>query len=259
MDLWQSYVFHAFSPFMHYGASFMIIELFRFGSWYGKKRPLVSGVPSTSVIGISLLKSSAIIDDIKSTRGPASALVAYYYFDFQDDSKHGVRGLLASLFFQLLGDDLRCLDILDELYHTCGNGSEQPSDFDLTERLKRILKLRGEVPHFIIIDALDECPSTIGTQSVRDDVLGFVKGLVGSGHSNLCMCIASRPEQDIQAVLNTLTSEIHTVSLHEEDGQKDDINRFIHFFVQKDQEMKKWSEDDKALVISTLSERAHGM
>lgn len=186
-------------------------------------------------------------------------MVAYYYFDFKDGSKRDVRGLLASLLFQLLGDDSRCLNILDELYTTCGNGSEQPSDSDFAKCLKRILELRGQVPHFIIIDALDECPSTPGTPSARQKVLDFVKGLVGSSHSNLCMCIASRPEQDIRAVLDTLTSEIHTVSLHQEVGQQEDINRFIHSFVQQDQEMQKWTEVDKALVINTLSERAHGM
>ena len=73
------------------------------------------------------------------------------------------------------------------------------------------------------------------------------------------MCIASRPEQDIQAVLSTLTPKDLFVSLHEEVGQKEDIDRYIHSFVQKDEEMQKWTEDDRALVISTLSERAHGM
>ena len=203
--------------------------------------------------------SSAIIEDIKSTRGSTSALVAYYYFDFKDDSKRGVRGLLASLLSQFLGDDPRCWNILDELYSACGSGSEQPSDSDLTKCLKRILEFRGQVPHFIIMDALDECSSTTGTPSARQKVLDFVKDFVGSSHSNLCMCIASRPEQDIQAVLIPLTSEIHRVALHEELGQKEDISRYIHSFVHKDQEMQKWTDNDKALVINTLSERAHGM
>ena len=191
-------------------------------------------------------------------RGPTSALVAYYYFDFNDDSKRGVRGLLASLLSQLLGDDSRCWTALYELYTTCGGGFEQPSDSDFTTCLQSILELRREIPHFIVMDALDECPSTT-TPSARQKVLDFVEDLVGLGHSNIYVCIASRLEPDIQAVLNPLTSEIHRVSLHEEVGQKKDINRYIRSFVHNDQEMQKWLEDDKALVIDTLSERAHGM
>jgi hypothetical protein len=192
-------------------------------------------------------------------QGSTSALVAYYYFDYRDDSKRGVRGLLVSLLFQLLGDDSRCWNILGELYNTCGHDSKQSSNSGLMACLKRILELRGQVPHFIIIDALDECSSAIGTPSARQKVLDLVKDLVESSHSNLWLCITSRPEQDIQAVLNTLTSKVTPVTLHEEVGQMEDINHYIRSFVQKDQEMQKWTEDDRALVISTLSDGAHGM
>ena len=122
-----------------------------------------------------------------------------------------------------------------------------------------MLKIPGQVPVFIVMDALDECPNTTGTPSARDEVLQFVKDLVGSNHSNLFLCITSRPEQDIQMVLNPLTSALCRVALHEESGQREDIDRFLRAFVHTDGAMGRWREEDKELVINTLSERASGM
>jgi len=109
------------------------------------------------------------------------------------------------------------------------------------------------------MDALDECPNNAGTPSTREEVLDLVKDLVGSSHSNLFICITSRPEQDIGTVLNPLTSASSRVSLNEEGGQREDINSYVHSIVHTDSAMRRWKEADKELVINTLSERAAGM
>ena len=205
------------------------------------------------------MTSSAIIEDVKNTRAARSSLIAYYYFDFKDASKRGLNGLLRSLLFQLGDDDERCRDILYQVYKTCRDGSEQPSDAALVKCLETILDLPGQLPIFIIIDALDECPSNTGTPSAREEVLDFVENVVGSNHPNLFLCITSRPEQDIQTVLNPLTSATYRVSLHEEIGQWEDINSYVRSFVRKNRDMRRWREEDRELVITTLSERAHGM
>lgn len=203
--------------------------------------------------------SSAIIEDIKNTLEEGSSLVAYHYFDYKDTSKRHVHGLLASLLFQLCDDCDPFLDCLRELYKTCRDGSEQPSDAALVNCLKSMVELPGRLPIFIIIDALDECPNTTGTPSARDEVLDFVEDLVISKHPNLFLCITSRPEQDIQTVLNPLTSVSCRVALHDERGQKKDIYNYIRSFVSSDRAMRRWREEDKELVINTLSERAGGM
>jgi len=122
-----------------------------------------------------------------------------------------------------------------------------------------MIELPGRLPIFIIVDALDECPNTTGTSSARDEVLDFVEDLVVSNHSDLFLCITSRPEQDIQTVLNPLTSASCRVALHDECGQKVDIHNYIRAFVSEDRRMQRWREEDKELVINTLSERAGGM
>jgi hypothetical protein len=205
------------------------------------------------------LISSAVIEDIKNTRRAGSALIAYHYFDFKDVSKRNVRGLLASLLFQLSDDSDSCWDVLYELYTSCRDGSEQPSDVALIKCLKGMLALPGQLPTFLIIDALDECPNTTGTPSAREEVLDFLEDLVGSNLSNLFICVTSRPEQDIQTILNPLTSPPHRVSLHEEGGQREDIKSYVQSFVHKDRAMRRWREEDRNLVITTLIERAGGM
>jgi len=211
------------------------------------------------VIIFILSLSSAIIEDIKAMGASTEALIAYYYFDFKDASKRDIHGLLASLLFQLSDDSDRCRGVLHDLYTKCRDGSEKPSNAALTECLKTMLEFPGQVPVFVILDALDECPSTTGTPSDREKVLNFVENLVEANHSNLFLCITSRPEQDIQTVLNSLTSASYRVSLHNEGGQREDIKSFVRSFVHGDRNMRRWREEDRELVINVLSERANGM
>ena len=192
-------------------------------------------------------------------RKSRSALIAYHYFDYKDSAKRNVRGLLTSFLFQLSNDSDRCHDVLYELYKGCQDGSEQASEADLAKCLKAMVDLPERLAIFLIIDALDECPSTTGTPSAREEVLDFVEDLVGAKLSNLFICITSRPEHDIQAVFNPLTSPSCRVSIHEEQGQKEDIKNYIRSFVHTDRAMRRWREEDKELVITTLSERAQGM
>ena len=192
-------------------------------------------------------------------RHAESALIAYYYFDFKDASKRDARGMLTSLLFQLGNHSNCCWDVLHNLYTRCDDGSGQPSDASLVGCLRSMLEVAGQVPIFVILDALDECPSSDGTPSAREKVLDFVEIIVASNYSNLFICITSRPEQDIQSVLNPLTSARRRVSLHEEHGQREDINRYVRCFVRDDRTMRRWREEDKEVVINTLSERADGM
>ena len=208
---------------------------------------------------LMLLLSSAIIEDVKHLRESRSVLVAYYYMDFKDIAKRDVRGSLASILLQLADDSDCCWNTLYQLYKACRLGSDQPSDAALVKCLGGMIDLPGQVPIYLIIDALDECPSTTGTPSAREKALNFVRDLLQSDHSNLFVCITSRPEQDISATLDPLTSPSNRVSLHEEGGQRQDIESYVRSFVQTDASMRRWRAEDKELVINVLSERAAGM
>src|SRR5216684_5023448 len=62
------------------------------------------------------LISSAILEYVKNVQEDKSALIAYYYFDYKDASKRGLRGLLTSLLFQLGDHSDCCQDVLYKLY-----------------------------------------------------------------------------------------------------------------------------------------------
>ncbi len=206
-----------------------------------------------------MLLSSAIIEEIKHIRKSGLALVAYYYFDFKDAAKRDVRGLLTSLLLQLVDDSDPCWDLLCQLHETCRDGSEQPSEAALAQCLNSMLDLPSQIPTYVIIDALDECPNNIGIPSAREKVLNVVGNLVRSNHSNLFICVTSRPEQDVNIILNPLTPSSRRVSLHEEGGQMEDINSFVRSSVMNDWTMRGWRAEDKEIVIRVLSERAQGM
>jgi hypothetical protein len=123
--------------------------------------------------------------------------------------------------------------------------------------LEDMLNLEGQPPIYIIIDALDECPNDSGVVSPRERVLEHVERLVSLHLSNVRICVTSRPEADIQATLTTLAS--HTVSLHDEQGQKKDIADYVRWIVYSDRKMRKWREEDKEMVVETLSRKADGM
>jgi hypothetical protein len=123
--------------------------------------------------------------------------------------------------------------------------------------LKDMLKLPGQATVYIIIDALDECPTTTGSPHPREKVLNLVKELVDLKIPNLRICATSRPEADIIAVLGPRA--YRSVSLEDEGGQVKDIAEYVKSFVNTDSEMREWRDADKEMVIDVLSKKANGM
>ena len=150
-------------------------------------------------------------------------------------------------------------DILHRIYKTHKDGTQQPSDDTLKECLKKMLRLPGQGSIFIILDALDECAESPGIPSPRNEVLQLVKELVDLHLQELHICVTSRPGVDIRATLEPLAS--HSVSLHDESGQKTDIADYVRSVVNLSPStaMSTWRVEDKTLVIDSLTERADGM
>jgi hypothetical protein len=203
--------------------------------------------------------SSSVIQDIMAVCETGSAIMAYFYFDFKDLKKQTCHDLLLSLVSQLSTRSSPCCGILHRVYEAHDKGTRQPSDDTLKECLKQMLRLPGQGPIFIVLDALDECPDSSGLPPPRSEVLQLVKELVDLHLRGLFICTTSRPEIDIRAVLEPLA--FRSVSLHDESGQKTDIAEYVHSVVNSSPStaMRRWRADDKNLVIETLTERADGM
>jgi len=182
--------------------------------------------------------------------------MAYYYCDFRVvKTQQDLYGLLSSsLLSQLSATSNSCYDVLSKLYSS--NAGRKPDNRALTECIKEMLGLPGQGPIYIIIDAIDECPDISGP-SARKKVLKLVEELVHLNLPNVHLCVTSRPQVDIQRVLEPLIPL--QISLHNEIGQKEDIIEYIKFIVQSDLSIQEWSGKDKQLVIDVLSEKADGM
>jgi len=203
--------------------------------------------------------SSTIIQDIEAMCEPGQASMCYFYLDFRNINKQHLNDLLPSLITQLSTHSEPLFNVLLRLYVTHDDGKKQPSDVVLAECLKEMLMLQDQPPIYLIIDALDESPDTSGIPSPRERILQLLKELVEPRHPNLHICVTSRPEIDIKHVIEPLTSL--RVSLHDQSGQREDIEAYVRSIVYSDSEpiMRRWRTEDKEHVIETLSERADGM
>jgi len=99
--------------------------------------------------------SSSIVEAIISLQKSGLASLAFFYCDFREEQKKDVRGLLSSWLLQLSRQSHLSCDLLSNMYLEHDNGSRQPSDGALVKCLKDMLKLPGQPPVYLVIDALD--------------------------------------------------------------------------------------------------------
>jgi len=185
------------------------------------------------------------------------ASLAIFYYDFREDRKKHVSGLLSSVLFQLCDQSDSYYDVLSGFHSTYRNGAQSPGDDELVQCLMDLLKRPGPRPVYLVIDALDECPSTSSLSSPREKLLSFLEDLVEAQLPNLRICVTSRPEVDIKALLEPLA--FRSISLHDESGQKKDIMKYIESIVNTNKNMQNWNPEHKQLVIDVLTEKADGM
>ena len=231
-------------------------EPFRFCSWCREERTLVRQTFRIPIWKTYYVGSSTIIDDIDDMRKAGLASLAFFYCDFREDRKKDLRGLLSSVLVQLCHQSDSYSEFLSKLYSEHANGSRHPSDDVLVGCLKNLLNLPGNAPVYLIVDALDECPNTSSIPLPHGEVLKLIEELIKSEIPHLRVCVTSRPEADIKNFLEPLVH--HTVSLHNEGGQKRDIEEYIKSVINENQK-NKWKAADRQLVIDVLTEKAQGM
>jgi NACHT domain len=202
-----------------------------------------------------VLASSTIIEDIDNMRKAGHASLAIYYYDFREDQKKDLRGLLSSILFQLCDQSDSYYNTLSTFYSAHRNGAQSPSDSDLLRYLAELLRIPA--PVYLIVDGLDECPSSPALSSPREKVLSLLVGLIEARLTNLRICVTSRPETDIKSVLEPVS--FRSISLHDESGQKEDIENYVGRVVNTNKNMRRWTPEHKQLVIDVLTERADGM
>jgi NACHT domain len=203
-----------------------------------------------------MLASSTIIQDIDTMRRAGLLSLAFFYFDFREEKKKGLRGLVSSLLVQLCRQSDYYHDRLFKFYLEHAPGFHCPSDDTLVGCLKDLLKLPGLAPVYIIVDALDECPNIPAVRSPRQEVLNLIELLIKSQFPNLRICVTSRPETNIKDILDPLT--FRPVSLPSEPGHRKDIMSYIKLVINMHPKSRMWQEEHKQLVIEVLTKNAYG-
>jgi hypothetical protein len=203
-----------------------------------------------------VLTSSTILEDVDAMRRSGLASLAFFYCE---DEKKDLRGLVSSLLVQLCHQSDSYCDVLFKFYSEHDSGSRQPSDDALVECLKALLKRSGLVPVYFIVDALDECPTAYAyaVPFPHDEVLNLIEELIKLRFPNLRICVTSRPVTNIIDVLNPLI--FRSVSLHDESGQKKDIEDHITRAIYTHPNSRRWRAEVKQLVVNTLTDKANGM
>ena len=177
-------------------------------------------------------------------------ITRHVFLRLQGRSKEGPPGAALIDIIPALRPVRLLLQYSFHFHSTHRDGAQSPRDEELIRCLVDLVKLPGPPPVYLIVDGLDESPNTSTQSFHRERVLSFLDDLVKTQLQNLRLCITSRPEVDIKAILEPLA--FCSVSLENESGQKRDIKDCIESVVHTDKKMKSWNPEHKQLVIDAL-------
>jgi hypothetical protein len=171
---------------------------------------------------------------------------AYFFFDGRDGQKElqTVESLIRSIIRQFSAPYGGLPVALTKLLHSCHDGGSQPTVKSLQDTLILILEAFDDV--YIVLDALDECAE-------RKDLLKLITEMICLRKDTPHLLVASRPEEDIAIHLQLLKPD-HVCM--EQKFVTGDIARYIDSILDLEDQ---WSNDTKAMIKSTLLERAGGM
>lgn len=107
---------------------------------------------------------------------------------------------------------------------------------------------------FIIIDALDECPST-GQE--RDELCSSLEKIHSWNCQGLHLLVTSRYEPNLIVALENIVTQT-PISIHGA-AVDEDIRTFIRSQLASSQRLKKWPKTIQSEIEKTLVKKAHGM
>lgn len=191
---------------------------------------------------------SSVIEHVKALCGEGTTDgYAYYYFDFNNERKQKLEGLLFSILAQLSRQTANLPEEVQRLHDESTRHQQQPSLSNLIETIFLLIGRFRRV--YIVIDALDECTE-------RENLLEFINQIVKQKAQNAGILVASRWEQDFVTELEGIT----TNSLCVQDARtEDDIRLFVQNRLMRDPKLKKRPEYVKREIEHLLVDGAAGM
>ena len=196
---------------------------------------------------MNVFLSSSIVENIINLhKANPSIAYAYFFFDGRDSQKdlqlHDklIRSLIAQLSSQ-------CDGIPATLVELYGHGQQEPSTNSLQDTLYDILNGFNSV--YIIIDSLDECTE-------RGKMLNWIRQIVSRNMPNLHIVVTSRPEREIEEILQPL--DLGCVDVVR-DGESVDIEKYIDQELETDRKLNRWETTIQEGIKTALMTGAQGM
>lgn len=173
--------------------------------------------------------------------------IAFFYFDFNDNSKQDESAMLRALLMQLSGqlqDGHLDLTRLHDSYRT-----GIPPSSVLTDYLRRLIQRFHHV--YIVLDALDESPRLGARGHVLDTIEVMQKWFLPGLH----LLVTSRDEPDIR---NSLDLSLNQEVKMRNAGIDKDISDFIAIQLHENRRLRKWLPYSNK-IQEKLAERAKGV
>jgi ankyrin repeat protein len=191
--------------------------------------------------------SSTIIERVLKDYGnkPRTA-IAYFYFDFAESYKLGMKTYLSSLIAQICRQRRDIPVDVQSLYDRYMAHHLLPTTDDLLGALSAATE---GLEVFLICDALDECAE-------RDLLLNVLATISKGNCGRIKILATSRSERDIEIAVSPLL----TGNVCIQDAKIDaDIRLFVCNSIAKGPKMRRWPTSVKAEVESALVQGAKGM
>lgn len=166
--------------------------------------------------------------------------LAYWYFQFGDDTTKNIDTMTRSLIRQLCRSPLHPSVVkLWETHHLKGS---QPSSESISHVLEELLdSISGKV--YIVLDALDEC--AVDSLNERELLLSFLIKLLARHEKKVNILATSRLEGDIKAMLE----KFPTVDL--ESRLAGDVKKFVTASITEGR-LKKQGKTTKETIENKL-------
>lgn len=194
--------------------------------------------------------SSCIIEELQKTAGACSkSAVLHFHFEFQDEKKQSPTMLLRVMAAQLAASeesDKYSMNAVEDLYHNCLNGQDEPQENKLWHTLNRQMESLKNV--YLIVDALDESDD-------HAKIVAIITALL-SRYSNLHILALSRREPGLKG-LATLSGQ-RQISI-KADTVDSDIRTYVKARLNDPEQFDWLDADSQNYIMETILRRCNGM
>jgi hypothetical protein len=102
---------------------------------------------------------------------------------------------------------------------------------------------------FIVIDALDECTTTV-------ELMEFLENVIRWKHMSLHLLVTSRRVIEIEEVLEGSVDASQSLAISNVD---EDIKLYVSQILQKDKSFTRWDQESLLEINKVLTEGEHGI